>query len=1017
MKKLSQFAVENKRAMIFMALLMSLIGAYLIYHIPQGVFPDATFPRIAVMVDYGLAPIKEMEMEVAKPIEEAAMMVEGVRTVRTSISRGSAEVNIDFQWDQDMFRAYQLVQAQMGGIQSELPPGVSMEVRRFTTSTYPVAGYALTSDKLDLLQLRDVAIYTIRPQLASIPGVFNVEVMGGHQREYWVNLDPQKLTSLHLDYKAIEKALNSSNNLQYVGRLNEANKLYLNIADNRFLKIDDIKKTIVSRQGVTPVFLSDIASVEPAVKETFIACESDLKPSVLITIIKQPGTNAVSIMDEVEQRLGELGDAIPQDIKVTKWYDMTDFIKSAISSVRDAIFLGALLTFIILLLFLKRLRITLVTIIIIPVALLITFIFIKLLGMNLNLMSLGGLAAAIGILVDNAIVVVENVERYLEEGYKKKEAVVKASGEIIPPLLGATLTTLVVFIPLVFLTGVPGIFFKALASTLAIAVVVSMILAVFLTPALAVVFISTKKKKQGKIVPAIVSVQQKTLKGLFRYPVFIFLIIILLGGVAVYSYLRIPSGFLPEWDEGTIVHDYLAPPGSSIEGTKSMISSIANYVMTIPEVESYSLRTGRSLAHPRTHANDGDFVINLKKGHKRSSFEIMDELRAFDESQEPRLEPELFQVLPDRLNDLSGEIAPIIIKVFGKNIPLIQETAQLMADSLEQIEGAVDVYKGFSRSEPELTIHIKEEAATRYGLSVKEVSDAVHMALWGDVATKMMEGLKVVPVRVRYPKSDYDHSEEIGKMPIYLPSIDRVLSLDEVASLEKIPGKTDIEHENLSQVINVKAQISDRDLGSIVTDIKSMLANTHIPPGVTIELAGQYKSQRKAFSELMLILSFGILLVFSILLFEFRSFRTSFVILVGTVLSVSGVFMMLWITSIPLDISAFMGMIMIVGVVVNNGILLIDYAEMNLKEQATDVANALLIAGRVRLRPILMTTLATVFGFLPLALAMGEGSEMLQPLAISMIGGMSISMFLSLLVIPGLYWIVNRNRNYKSVQV
>jgi CzcA family heavy metal efflux pump len=1012
MRKLSQFAVENKRAMIFIALLLSLIGGYLIFRIPKGVFPDAAFPRIAVLVDYGLAPIKEMEMEIAKPIEEAAMMVEGVRTVRSSISRGSAEVNIDFQWDQDMFRAYQLVQAQISGIQNELPPGVMIEVRRFTTSTYPVAGYALTSDKLDLLELRDLAIYTIRPQLASISGVYNVEVMGGHQREYWVNLDPRKMASMQLDYRKIEEALKSANNLEYVGRLNEANKLYLNIADNRFLDIDDIKKTIVSRRGQTPVFLSEVADVEPAVKETFIRCESDLKPAVLITVIKQPGTNAVSIMDEVAQRLDELSSVIPADTELSEWYDMTDFISRATSSVRDAIFLGAFLTFLILLLFLRRLRITLVTIIIIPVALLITFIFIKFTGMNLNLMSLGGLAAAIGILVDNAIVVVENIERYLEEGYPKKEAVIKASGEIIPPLLGATLTTLVVFVPLVFLTGVPGIFFRALASTLAIAVVVSMILAVFLTPALADVFISTRKKKMGKVVPAIVSVQQRTLKWLLRYPVMIFLIILIFGGTAVFSFLKIPNGFLPEWDEGTIVHDFLAPPGSSIEGSHSLVSSVADYVMTIPEVGHYSLRIGRSLAHPRTHANEGDFVISLKKGHKRSSFEIMDEIRAFDESQEPRLEPELFQVLPDRLNDLSGEIAPLIIKVFGKDLQLIQETAGQISDSLELIDGAVDVYQGFIKGEPELTIRVKEEAATRYGLSVVEVSDAIHMALWGDEATQMMQGLKMIPVRVRYPKSDFDQSEKIEKLPIYMASVNRVFYLEDLATVEKVPGITDIEHENLAQVINIEAQISGRDLGSIISDIKVMLEGIHLPPGVTVELAGQYKSQQQAFSELILILGFGILLVFSILLFEFRSFRTAGVILLGTILSVSGVFLMLWIVKIPLDISAFMGMIMIIGVVVNNGILLIDYAEKYLREESSDVKEALLMAGKVRLRPILMTTLATIFGFLPLALSLGEGSEMLQPLAISMIGGISLSMFLSLLVIPGLYWVVSPKKEH-----
>lgn len=1009
MRGLSRFAVENKQAMIFTALLLSLAGLFLIFQIPEGVFPDATFPRIAVMVDYGLAPLKEMEMEVVKPIEEAVMMVEGVRLVRSSISRGSAEINIDFQWNTDMFRSYQLVQASVSGIQHQLPRGVQLEVRRFTTSTYPVAGYSLTSNKLDLLKLRDLAIYTIRPQLASIPGIYNIEVMGGDQREYWVNLNPQKLAALHLDYQKGEEAIRRSNTLKYVGRLNESHKLYLNIADNRFHRINDIKRTIVARRGATPIYLSEIASVEPALKERFIACESDLKPAVLVTVIKQPGTNAVAIIKEVEKRWAELKKVLPQEVEIKKWYDMTDFIRRSISSVRDAIFIGAFLTILILFIFLRRLRITLVTAVIIPVALLITFIFIKLMDMNLNLMSLGGMAAAIGILVDNAIVVVENIERYLEECHQRKKAVVQATSEIIPPLLGATLTTLVVFVPLVFLSGVPGIFFRALASTLALAIFVSMLLAVLVTPALAAVFISTKKKRPGRILPKIINIQQAALRGAIKWPVLTLGLVLLFSVIAVFSYLRIPSGFLPKWDEGTIVHDYLAPPGSSIEGTKSMLKSIAQYIMSIPDVDTYSLRTGRSLAHPRTHANDGDFVINLKKHHKLSSFEIMDMLRRFDAAHEPRLYPELFQVLPDRLNDLSGEIAPILIKVFGQNLSLIQQVAAQIASSLEKIPGAVDVYKGFALSEPELTIRINAEAASRYKLSVEEVSQAVHMALWGDEVTSMMEGLKMIPIRVRYPKQDFNHAEKIKALPVYLASIDRVLPLDEVADIQKLPGKTDINHENLSQVVNVKAHISGRDLGSIIKDVKNMLDHIPLPPGVTVQIGGQYESQQRAFRELILIMALGALLVYAILLFEFKSFRTSGVILLGTILSVSGVFLMLWITSIPLDISAFMGMIMILGVVVNNGILLIDYTEKYLKQQP-EIAPALLMAGRVRLRPIMMTTLATIFGFLPLSLAIGEGSEMLQPLAVSMIGGMSFSMLISLVVIPGLYWLVNRGK-------
>ncbi len=1015
MNGVSKFAVKNKRALVFTAFFLASIGFYLIYQIPEGVFPDATFPRIAVMVDYGLAPLKEMEMEVAKPVEEAVMMVEGVRVVRSSISRGSAEINIDFQWHQDMFRAYQLVQAAVSGVQHLLPPGVQLEVLRYTTSTYPVAGYSLTSDKLNLLELRDLAVYTIRPQLAGIPGVYNIEVMGGHQREYWVNLDPGKLTAFQLDYRQIEDALRNTNQLKFVGRLNEARKLYLNIADNRYLKLDDIKNTIVAYHGSSPVFLRQIATVEPAVKETFVACESNLKPAILVTIIKQPNTNAVEIMNKVQQKWQTLQATLPADVQVRKWYDMTDFIKSSIGSVRDAIFFGALLTIIILLLFLKRIRITLVTAIIIPVALLISFIFIKLFGMNLNIMSLGGLAAAIGILVDNAIVVIENIERFLEEGHPRTEAVIKATAEIISPLLGATLTTLVVFIPLVFLSGVPGIFFRSLASTLSIAIFVSMLLAVFLTPALAVVFISTKKKKPGRFVPRLIDSHQKGLKLLFRHPAVMFLIIIIFAVVALFSYLRIPSGFLPKWDEGTIVHDFLAPAGTSIGETHNMLKNVSQYIISIPDVDSYSLRVGRGLAHPRKHANAGDFVINLKKDHKRSSFQIMEMIRQFDAAYEPRLETESFQVLPDRLNDLSGGIAPILIKVFGSNLPIIHKVAVQIADSLEQIPGAVDVYKGYSPGEPELTIRVKPQAAGRFGLSVDDVQQAVHFALWGDAPTKMMQGLKMIPVRVRYPKQDFNHLEKIRHLPLYLASIDRTVELQELATVQKVSGKTDIDHENLVQVVNVKAHISGRDLGGIVRDVKHMLAQISLPPGVTVEIGGQYQSQQRAFRELILILLFGALLVYTILLFEFKSFRTAGVILIGTVLSVSGVFLFLWITAVPLDISAFMGMIMIIGVVVNNGILLIDYTEKYL-QKTPDVAEALLMAGRVRLRPIMMTTLSTIFGFLPLALAFGKGSEILQPLAISMIGGMSLSMLLSLFIIPGLYRMVNRNKTIPMTQ-
>lgn len=1004
MIRLTRFAVENKHAIVFTAVLLALAGFYLMFQIPQGVFPEADYPRIQVLVDYGLAPLQQMEAEIVKPIEETVMMIPGVEAVRSTTNRGSSEIDIHFGWKEDMFKAYQLVQAQMGGIQNQLPQGIELNIRRINNSTFPIASYSLYSKQHSLLELWESATYTIRPQLADIPGIYNIEIVGGEQREYRVILDPYKLAAYKLDHNLVADAIQKTNSVEFVGRLNEHNKLYLNIADNRYQTMADIGKTVIADYYPTPLRLVDIAKIEPAYRENFVKTRSNFEDAVLINIVVQPGVNSVDVMKNIEARLVGIRKSFPPAVEMHKWYDLTDFTKDSISSVYQNIFLGAGLTILILLLFLRRLRITLVTAVIIPVALLITFIPMKLTGMDLNLMSLGGLAASIGILVNNAIVVVENVERFLEEGFPRTEAVVKATAEIIAPLIGATLTTLVVFIPLIFLGGVPGIFFGTLAGILAITIVISMLLAMFLTPALAESFVSEKRKLPGKVLPHLVNIHERVLKFSLGQPALMAVVILLLAAVTILFYLKIPSGFLPEWDEGTIVLDFRSPPGSSVDGSYSMLKTIEDHFYDIPEVADYSLRIGTSLGHPRMHANEGDFLISLKKERNRSVFEIMDELRQFSEKVEPRLEVELFQVLPDRLNsDLAGEIAPIAVRVFGNNLSTIQETAQHIASVLENIPNVVDVYRGFNPSEPEINIQVLTQIAAHYGLSVADVNNAVRMALWGQQTTNVIDGLKIIPVQLRYDKQNYNHLKNIKRLPIYLPAINRVVNLEEIAKIVESPGLTDLEDENLSLVVNVSARISGRDLGSIVRDVKIALKSVTLPPGVSIQLGGAYESQQEAFNQLLMILFFGALMVLTILLFEFRSFSTAVITIIGTILALSGVFLSLWVTSIPLDISAFMGMIMIIGVVVNNGILVIDFAELYLKE-SHDVREALLAAGRVRLRPVLMTTLATIMGFLPLSLALGTGSEMLQPLAVSMIGGMSLSLFLSLVVIPTLYY-------------
>ncbi len=1015
MEKLVRLAVQNKRAIVFMALLLSISGFYLLFQIPQGVFPEAEFPRIQVLVDFGLAPLSQMQAEIVKPVEEAVMVVPGVEAVRSSTNRGSSEIDVFFGWHEDMFKAFQLLQAQVSGIQHLLPEGAEVNIRRINTSTFPIASYSFYSNSQNLIELWNLANFTIRPQLAEIPGVFNIELIGGDQREFRVNLDPEKLAAFQLDYRTIANALEQTNTVDFVGRLTESHQLYLNVSDNRYQKVAEIGETVIIDRYPTPILLRDVAEITPAQQEMFIKTRSNFHEAVLVNVLVQPGVNSVEVMRQVEQRMATIRQSFPPGVEMSKWYDLSDFIKNSIRGVYVSIFQGAALTILILFLFLRRIRITLVTALIIPVALLITFIFMKLTSMDLNLMSLGGLAASIGILVDNAIVVVENIERYLEEKFQRSEAVIKATGEIITPLIGATMTTLVVFIPLVFLSGVPGIFFGALAGTLAVTIGISMILAVFLTPAIADMLVSTRPKRAGRFLPKIVAVHQKILSYNLKHPLLVFVSILILGTIAFISYLQIPSGFLPEWDEGTIVLDFVAPPGSSLEGTYSMLQSIENQLKDMPEIENYSLRIGTSLGHPRLHPNEGDFLISLKKDRQRSVYEIMDDLREIAENAEPRLETELFQVLPDRLNsDLAGEVAPIAIKVWGNNLGLMQDVAQQLADSLETISNVVDVYRGFNPSEPELTIRVLPEAAAHFGLTVKDINRAIRMALWGEAPTHVLSGLKIIPVRLRYAQRGERHFADIQRLPLYFPQIQRVVYLEEMAEIKKSPGLTDVEHDNLSLIVNVTAQISGRDLGSVAGDVQQMLDGFPLPQGITAQLGGAYESQQNAFKELMLVMLAGAMMVFTILLFEFHSFRTSLVIMIGTLLAVTGVFVILWITGIPLDISAFMGMIMIIGVVVNNGILVIDYAEYYMIRQH-DLKLAVLTAGRVRLRPVLMTSLSTIAGFLPLALAQSQGAEMLRPLAVAMIGGITLSIVLSLVLVPALYyWVQNQAESGKS---
>lgn len=1007
MRKLLELVIRNRIAVIFVTLVLLVISIFALFTLPQGVFPKATFPRVLVTVERGYAPLDEMEIGVTKPLEDALRTVEGARIVRSKTARGTAEVNIYFEWNIDLNQAYQAVLAKVSEVRATLPQDASITIRRMTTSAYPMSGYSIYSDKRSLKELRDIAEFTIRPQLSGIKGVYRVEIVGGERPEYWIVLKPEKLAQFQISPIKIEEAIKKSNRIDFLGRITEEYKIHLGFASYLLKSKKDIENVTVGQNKGVPILLKQVAEVKPAVKEAYLIATSNWHRAVLFNILKQPDANVVKVSDLVDKKLAEIKTSLPADVKISKWYDLSDFVRRSIKGVAENIIIGILIISAIVFLFLGKVRTSLPIVLIMPLTVILTFIPIKLFGFSLNIMTLGGLTAAIGILVANAIVVVENIVRHRDEGAGKKEAVVSGTSEIIPPMIGATLTTIIVFIPLIFLSGVTGIFFKPAAFTLASAVGLSLILAIFVTPILTYNILSAKEKGKSKKNSSgkIQSFYKKILQVSLRHSRIILILSLAIGAGTAFVYPHLKTGFLPVWDEGTIVLDYKAFPGTSLKETDRICRRIEEILKDIPEIKSYSRRTGYGLAHPHP-AHEGDFLISLKDNRKRSTFGIMEELRKKVGTVFPSLNIDLFQVLPDRLGDLTGKQKTIVVKVFGTDMEVLKNTAGKIKDNLGEIDGLVGIRLGISKSEPEFDINFDNNRIARLGLSPSDISKQLKIALWGDIATRIKKGMRLIGVRLRYPRDYRTHIDKLRDLPLFTKD-GRTVSLSTVAYVEVKEGESEVSHENGSLLVTVTAGIAGRDLGSVVKDIKSVLGNLHLPYGVTISLAGDWESRLKSFRELLLALIIAGFLIFTVLLFEFESYRTAFAIFLGTILSFSFVVFGLFITKTAFDVSSFLGMIASLGIVVNNGILLIDFAE-RYKRTGTTLAESVIMAGGVRLRPILITTITTIAGFLPMVLQIGAGGEMLQPFAVAVISGLFGSIFFSLIVIPTLYYLFER---------
>jgi multidrug efflux pump subunit AcrB len=770
------------------------------------------------------------------------------------------------------------------------------------------------------------------------------------------------------------------------------------------------------------------------------------KPAVLLNINRQPDGNTMQVAQEVHDEIERIRKTLPPGVQIEPFYDQSIIVNDSISSVRDAILLGLVLASIILVVFLRDWGTSLVAGLVIPVTVAVTFIALKMMGQSFNLMTLGGLAAAVGLVIDDAIVVVENIVLHRDAGQSRIEAIQSALKEITVPLIGSTITPVVVFIPLIAITGVTGVFFRALAVTMTVSLLTSLGLALTWTPTLSQYFIKGRRQENsqpseletgaGTVQQAprqadgdpestdaikLLAAEEKHLSGFFlrvvnfharwlrralERPRLLAIFSVALIAVSYVCYHFAETGLLPEMDEGGFVLDYIMPAGSSLAETNRVVGHVEQMLRKVPEVESTSRRTGLQLGLAAvTEANTGDILVKLKAKRSRGIEEIIAEVRTDIRNQEPALDVDFVQVLQDMIGDLTSSPQPIEIKLFSPDPKQLEEWAPKVADAIGKIDGVVDLLNGIDNtiSGPAVTFQVDPSVAARAGFTAEEIALDASAILEGEPApTPVIANDRAYTLRVRFPAA-YRASLEAMRDTLLVSSTGHTATLGALATVVEIPGQTEIRRENLQRDVAVTARLEGRGLGSGMADVQRVVAGLHIPPGIRVEYGGTYAEQQRSFHDLAIVLILAVLLLFIVLLFEFGTFAAPIAILSSALLSTSGVFIALLITRTAFNISSFMGMIMVIGIVAKNGILLLD-ADQKMRSLGMPAEKAMLQAARRRLRPIVMTALATIAGMLPLAFALGAGSQMLQPLAIAVIGGVLISMVLSLIITPAVHF-------------
>ncbi|HYW05179.1 MAG TPA: efflux RND transporter permease subunit [Gammaproteobacteria bacterium] len=1013
----AEWVQNHRRSILFLLALLTLGGAVSEFGLPVALFPQVQFPRVRVTLDAGSRPAREMMLQVTRPVERAVRGVPGVRSVRSTTSRGSTDIAINFDWGHNMVDALLQVESAINQIMPDLPRGTRFRAKRMDPSKYgPVIAYSLTSKKHNLVQLRDLAKYQMVPYLSSVKGVAKVTVQGGRKAEYRVTVDPARLNALGLSIDDVAKALSASNVLTAVGRLQDHYKLYLEVSDTRFHSLDQIRHTVLRSGSDGQVRLEDVAKVGLATAPEYKRFTADGQRAVLLNVYQQPGASVVRLSHDLKARLAQFQSKMPAGVHLHQWYNQSVLVKASESSVIDAIFIGVVLAGLVLLVFLRSWKITLVAVIAVPAVLAATMLLLYALGMTLNMMTLGGMAAAVGLIIDDVIVMIEQIVRRVQEtGEHGIQRILQAAREFTHPQVGSSTSTIIIFLPLAFLSGVTGAFFKALSLTMAVSLFISFLVAWLVVPLLADFVLGrkdTEREAVGRLGRRIRRGYTRLMVRLLRHPAWLLLGLVPLLGVAFVAFQHVGTGFMPHMDEGGFILDYRAPPGTSVKETNRLLDQVAAILKKDPYVQTWSRRQGAQLGGGITEPNTGDFFIRLKQPPRPSTEQVMARTRKEVHRQVPGLDVDLSQLIEDEIGDLTSVPQPIDIRLFGNNVAHLRKLANNVAGAIGKVQGVVDVRNGVVIAGDALDVHVDRVKAASEGLTPQAITQQLKAYLGGVVTTQVRKGVKFIGVRVWVPKSLRDRTGQVGRLLLRAPG-GNLVPLHRVAQVKIVSGQPQLTRYDLKSDVAVTARISGRSLGKTVQDVKKVLQKPGlIPRDVYYQLGGLYKQQQLAFRGLIEVFVAAVALVFFLLLFLYERFRVALAILVQPLLAVSAVFIGLWLTGVELNITAMMGMTMIIGIVTEISIFY--FSELRLIDSGQPLAWNLIRAGRNRMRPIVMSALAFMLALLPLALGLGQGSGMQRPLAIAIISGLLVQIPLVLLLLPVLYVLLGRRGARRS---